>query len=245
MGPEGQRFGANANGLHMGELAANQGLEDGGQMMSLHDHGIAARHQHIGHLPMRGKISMQVGRLGRGKLQLLIAHKLSPAKAESAVGMTRLSAAGEEQHRLAILVLHTGQHLPVQLRHVELDLTSRMRIESLSNLAGEGLDGFLGCIPGNQRRHTIEIRRVKHATLGKGQLKNGVVGHAVPVDQLLDHVAINPKGKNACDDPHLEALLRIQLAQLGNSVELVMRINGKTLSPTVRQSTVVHRSVHT
>ena len=71
-------------------------------------------------------------------------------------------------------------------------------------------------------RHASKVDLGQHPPLGKGELEDRIVGHLLPVDQILDDVLVDPERQHRGDDLHLEPPLGGQLAKLGDLVELVL-----------------------
>ena len=106
--PVAERLGADADCAQVREAGLQQGHYVSRQVARTHDHRVATREQHVGHLRMGAYVLHQHLGLPHGELELIHAHKLRPAEAERTVGMTGLTVAGEEEHCLPILVLHAG-----------------------------------------------------------------------------------------------------------------------------------------
>ncbi len=73
--------------------------------------------------------------------------------------------------------------------------------------------------------HALEGLRLEHAALGKGELEDRVVGNGLPVDQLLDHVAVDPERKHRRDRLHGQTIGRLQPSQLGDPVQIPSRVD--------------------
>ena len=137
--------------------------------------------------------------------------------------MAGLPLAGEEQHRLAVLVLKTVNRLVRDLRDVQFPLSGRVRVELLTDLVGAGLDLVRRCIAPHQVRHVQEVNLFEHALLRERHLVDGVVGHPVPIDEVVDHVPVGAERQHAGNDLHGEAVVGGQALELRNFIEMLGR----------------------
>ncbi len=120
--PEGQRFRAKPDLADMIELMREQRLDAGMQVRRAHDQRIPAREQDVRDLRVPPQVLVEGLRRALREPQALHADELRPAEAVGAVGMARLAAPRKEQHRFAILVLHTLKGSAIEARHVVLEL---------------------------------------------------------------------------------------------------------------------------
>ena len=125
--PVGHRLGADPD--RGDRIHLEQWLDVPAQHPGLHDHRVAAGEQHIGDLGMLGEVGEQAAGLRGGEAQFLGSDELGPAEAEGAVGVTGLSPVGEEQDRLAVLVLDPGERDTAHRRHIGGHLLRRMGIQ--------------------------------------------------------------------------------------------------------------------
>ena len=86
------------------------------------------------------QIVLQLVGFARSDLQVLVADKLCPAKAEGAVAVADLTGTGEKQHGFAVFVLQTFDDFAVQHRNVVLQLAGRVRVEFAANIADQGFE---------------------------------------------------------------------------------------------------------
>ena len=126
--------------------------------------------------------------------------KLRPAETEGAVGVAGLPLGGEEQHCLAVFVLHAFQRLTRQLGHVVLHLAGRVRIQSHPNLIRDQFQLARVFAAVDRRRHAVEIRRRQHPALRECQPEHPVCERIAPIDQMVHHVAVGLEGQHAADD---------------------------------------------
>ena len=140
--------------------------------------------------------------------------------------MTGLALAGEEQHRLAVLVLEPLQAFPVLIQgDIEPQLVRRVGVQVVSDLLRRSLD--LPCVRAcvEQVGHAVEIRGIEHAFLGKGELENGVFRGLVPIDEGIDHIIIDPERQDAGHDLHLEVQLIRHARKGGDAVQIPQGID--------------------
>ena len=220
LGPEAQGLAADADGAYMLELGGQQRLDAGSQVAGLHHQRVAAGDQHIGHLGMAAQVVAQLARFLRGNAQILVTDKLCPAEAEGAVAVTHLAGAGEEQHRLPVLMLQPLYALAVELGYVVFQLPGWVRVQGGAHFGDYGVELLGRPFLAQGLGHALEIFRGQHAALGEGQLEDGVVRHCGPVDQLVDDVLVDPERENAGHHAHVEALLFGQHLQLWNLIQL-------------------------
>ena len=222
--PEGERLGADADVLNVGQRrVVDEGPHIALHHPGLHDHRIAARKQNVGDLGMGGEITVHVDRILRRDFQLLIAHELRPAEAERAVGVAGLTLAREEQHCLAILVLKTFQSLAFFAGDVELPLPGRMRVELGADVGGSAID-FLRCgLADHEIGDAAEVAVFQHAPLREHKPVDRIVRHAVPIDQVLDHIAVGAERQHGADDLHGEQVVVAHVSILRNRVEVPAR----------------------
>ena len=224
--PEGQRLGADADGLDVVELGLQQRLEVVAQVARLHHHRVAAGDQQVGDFGVLAQVVVQHARLGRGDAQLLVADELRPAEAEGAVAVAGLALAGEEQHRLAVLVLHAVEPVAVLVaRHVHLHLIGRVRVERVTDRIDRLLELTLGRLAADQLGDALVVLGREHAALREGELEDRIGGHVRPVDQLVDHVLIDAEGQHRRHHLHLEALRRRKLGELRDAVEVALGVD--------------------
>src|SRR5690625_7980881 len=82
--------------------------------MPLHHHRVSACEEHIRHFRVIPKIADQLVCLPHSKLVLIHSHKLWPAEAKRAVGMTSLTLAREKKYRFKIFMMdHFLTHINV------------------------------------------------------------------------------------------------------------------------------------
>ena len=144
-------------------------------------------------------------RLAQTAVNVLIAKGLVD-EGDLQVRMARLALAGEEEHRLAVLVLEAVDRLGVEPGDVVRHLTGRVGIELKADAVHFGMDTVrLGVVPNEAGEHRV-IFVAQHAGLRKGELVHGVLGDAVPVDQLFHDVGIGPEGQDERHD--LDGLLQ-------------------------------------
>src|SRR5690554_6049226 len=226
--PEGEGLGADADGLDVVELRLQQRLQVLHQVLGLHYHGVATGHQQIGHFGVFLQVAVQFLGIGAGHFQVFVTDKLCPAEAEGAVAVAGLALGREEQHGLAVLVLHAVQYFAIQLRHVHFHLAGRVRIQLVADFLGGGLDVLFLCAFAVQPGHALVMFVFQHAFLREDKLVDGVVWYLVPVDQFVDHVFVNPEWQHAGYHFHLEQGFLGEILDRLNLVELAV---GKNLEP--------------
>jgi len=69
-----------------------------------------------------------------------------------------------------------------------------------------------------------EVSVAQHAALGKGELKERVVGYAAPIDNLIDDVLAYAERQHTGYDAHRESLVGGKTGQLGELLEGVFGI---------------------
>ena len=206
VGPEGQRLGADADGLDVIEIRVQQRLEIGLQMLGLHHHRVAAGKQQVGDLGVVAQVVVQFRGFGGRDAQLLVADELGPAEAEGAVAVAGLPLAREEQHRFTVLVLHAFEATPIGVaRHVHFHLVGRMGIEFVADLVGHTFDLGLVGAAAHHRRHALEVLRREHPALREGELEDRIGRDVAPVDQFVDDVLVDAERQHRRYDSHLEA----------------------------------------
>ena len=93
----------------------------------------------------------------------LVADKLSPSKTERAIRMAGLlAAAGEKQERFSVLVLCSHEVLVTHPRHVERQLSRRMRIQFPLDLLCSPSDLGFVCSGLQEVRDTGKVYWRKH-----------------------------------------------------------------------------------
>src|SRR5690625_5253552 len=103
--PVTQRFTSNSYRPEIGKVGFQQRLDISPQNVPLHHHRVSACEEHIRHFRVIPKIADQLVCLPHSKLVLIHSHKLRPAEAKRAVGMTGLALAREEKYRFTIFML--------------------------------------------------------------------------------------------------------------------------------------------
>ena len=221
MRPEGERLGADPDVLHVGQ----RGIVDEGPQVALHhpglhDHRVATREQNVRDFGMVGEITVQADRILGRDLQLLVAHELRPTEAECAVGVAGLTLAREEQSCLPIFVLKSFESFAFFLRNIKLALPGRMRIEARANIGSRTLDLLRRGIAGHEIGNPAEVAVSQHSPLREHQPVDRIVRHPVPIDQVLDHVAVGAERQHGADDLHGEQIVIGHVTELGNRVQI-------------------------
>ncbi len=136
--------------------------------------------------------------------------------------MAGLPVRGEVQDRLAVLVLEAvDRRAGGAERHVRRQLLGRVRVELGSDVAHEVGQTGTGELPArSRRREGPHVLLAEHAVLGEDELEDRVVGHARPVDQLVEHVLRHAEGQDEGEEAH--GLLEVgrQAVSLGDPVQL-------------------------
>jgi hypothetical protein len=223
-GPVGRGLGADADARDVGELRSEQGLDVAAQLGRLHDQRVAPREQDARHLGVLAQVAHERARLVVGEAELVDADELGPAEAVGAVGVAGLSLAREEKHRLPVLVLHAAQLVPAPGGDVELHLARRVGVHAHLDLSRGGLDRLAGGVAVHELHHALEVLRIEHPGLREGELVDGVLGHVLPADQLLHHVAVHAEREDRRDRLHLGELCRAEPPQLGDAVDVGARV---------------------
>ncbi len=218
--PEGQGLGPDPDVLHVLQARAQQRFDIVANQARRHGHRVAPGEEHVGHFRVTPQVFDQVVDLARLEPQALKVDELRPAEAEGAVGVARLALGGEEEHGLAVLMLHSLQLASVQFRNVPGHLSRRVGIHPHPDLLGQAAD-VLRVAPGpDQAGDSLELLGAQHVPMGKGEPEHRVIRDAVPVDQMVDHVVVDLEGKDAGDDLDREPVLGIQSLDLGKGLEI-------------------------
>ena len=170
---------------------------------------------------MRGQVIVQAVRLLGDDLERVVAHELGPTEAEGAVGVAGLPLAGKEQHGFAVLVLETVNRLVRHLGDVQLPLPGGVRVELFADLVGAGLDLVRRSVAPHQVGHVQEVALLQHALLRESNLVEGVVGHPVPVDEIVDHVPVGAEGQHVGHYLHGKPIVGGEPIELRNLVEML------------------------
>jgi hypothetical protein len=165
---------------------------------------------------MPPQVGHQLVSLVSGELEFVDPDELGPAEAVSAESVTGLARRGEEQHRLAVLVLHPLQALVTEHGNVELQLTRRVRVELVLDLPRRHFELGGGHAAADEIVHAPVCIVAEHLGLWEGQLEDRVVRDVGPVDQVVDDVVVHTKGKHGRDRLHAGAKRLGKLPQLRN-----------------------------
>ena len=106
-------------------------------------------------------------------------------------------------------------------RDVRRELLGRVRVELGADVAhdvGQARPGELP--PGRHGRERPHLLVAEHAVLGEDELEDRVVGHARPVDQLVEHVLRHAEGQHEREEAHGLLELWCQAVPLGDPVQL-------------------------
>ena len=172
---------------------------------------------------MVGEVTVQADRILGRDLKFLLANELRPAEAECAVGVAGLALAREEQNGFAIFVLESFEGLAFFTGNVELPLPGRMRIEIGADIGGSALDLLRRGVAHHEIGDPAKVAVAQHAPLREHQLVDRIVRHPVPIDQVLDHVAVGPERQHGADDLHGKQIVASHVPILGNRVEISPR----------------------
>jgi hypothetical protein len=217
--PEGQRLGPDAQVGHVSQVVREQRLEIAFEQLGAHHQRVAAGDEDVADLLVRAQILGQPVRFARGELQLLEPDELRPAEAVRTVREAGLPAAGEEQHRLAVLVLHALE-VRVGRRPVERGLAGGVGVEAQLDFACGRAQLVRGCRAAHEGVHALEVLVGQHVALREGELEERVVGDPRPVDEFVDDVAIDGEGEHVRDGAQRVALAARQVRQLRQVLEL-------------------------
>ena len=129
--PERQGLRADSNCTQMLELGIGQRSQVFLESGCLHDHWIAAGHEQVCNLFVALQVFVQRGHFTCGDAQILVLDELGPAETEGAIGMARLTMAGEEQQGvsqiIALLLYGSGLRMLecLRLRVKDIDFNRR------------------------------------------------------------------------------------------------------------------------
>ena len=220
--PVGDRLRADADGTEIVSHARlQQRLNILPQVLGLHDQRVAAGEEDIADLVMGGGVSGQAVGLAHGELFALHAHELRPAEAEGAISVARLPLAGEEEHGLAVLVLHPFQRHALKRGHVVFFLAGRVWVQRHADLVGHRPDLVRRQALVERVGHAVIVFGAEHIPLGEGEPEHAVVGGGVPIDEMVDDILVRFERQHVADDGcGAPDLLRHRL-NLGQLLEVV------------------------
>src|SRR5690554_1096676 len=148
-----------------------------------------------------------------GKLHVVHARELGPAKAKGAIGVTGLSLGGEKQHGFVVFVLSACEFLSVYFGYV-VALSRRMRIELLPDCVGSLTKGSgVGpCIYG--LGHFRKMLGTEHSFLREVENENGVVLIVVPVDEFINYIVVCFERQHVCHNIYAPQIFLRHLTDL-------------------------------
>ena len=124
--------------------------------------------------------------------------------------MANLPLTGKEQHCFSVFMLQAECRYFVEQWNVESALLGWMWIELHAYLADCSLKLPMVSVSLQEVCDAIEMLWFQHARLRKGELKHGIIGDSIPIDQLIDNVMIDAKRQHRSDYAHCKALLGTQ-----------------------------------
>ena len=128
---------------------------------------------------------------------------------------------------VGVFVLHAVQAFAVQFWHVVVGLPGRMRIELHADAVGDFPDLRFVRAAREQRGYLVVMLRAQHVALREGERVDGVAGHLVPVDQLLDHIVVHLERQHIADDLDIPLLLFGQPGDLRDVAEVVQVVRAE------------------
>ena len=176
VGPVAQRFRADTDGREAVEVRLEEGLNVGTEAARFHHHRIAPGDEDVRDASMLAQIVHEAFGLLCREFEIVDADELRPAEAEGAIGVAGLAVAGEEQHRLFVLVLHALEALLVQHGHVVLELAGGVGVEGQTNPVRGLVDSLAGGAALDERGHLLEVRGLEHVPLRESQREYRIVG---------------------------------------------------------------------
>src|SRR5690554_3607541 len=148
-----------------------------------------------------------------GKLHVVHARELGPAKAKGAIGVTGLSLGGEKQHGFVVFVLSACEFFSVNFGYV-VALSRRMGVELMSYFVGcftqgGGVGSGVDCFG-----HFGKMLGTEHSFLRKVENENGVVLIVVPVDELINYIVVCFERQHVCHNIYAPQIFLRHLTDL-------------------------------
>jgi hypothetical protein len=107
--------------------------------------------------------------------------------------MAGLPLGRKYEQRVRVLVLDTVNGGALEVGHVQLTLTGRMRVEPRPDPRGGCLHNRRRGFVTDQRNHCVKVAWSQHLSLREGEPEDRITWNVSPIDQLLDHIRIEPE----------------------------------------------------
>ena len=196
-----------------------------------HDHRVAAGDQHARHLAVLPEVVDDPAQVRGGHLEPGLIHELGPPEAVRAVRVAGLALLGEDQDRLRVFVLHSGQRFIVEVGDVQRQLPGGVRVQPHPHIMRGRRDLLVGRATGQQPRDPGDVPGGQHVRLREHEAVDRVVGGHGPVDQFVDDVSVGPEGQYGPDGPDGQAFGLAEAGPGGQGVQVLRVVGTETSTP--------------